>query len=265
MTERGRNPLSSTKTPIAISIDGEIGAGKTTLLELLVRGFKDLGLTAVIVSEPVNVWKDIGILQAFYDPNHSLEVQGMVAYIFQTFTFVTRVDETINVVEANPDADVFILERSVLTDRFIFMELQRVISGPMLMAMYEYWWRMWNRIMPLQPSKFIYLKPTLENCQARVAKRAREGEVNDQEADEVDTKASARGGVSAAYQARLRRVHEAYLQGMHTDEFAELPPRPFDPARDVTVVEGPLADDDFSRPGPAADQIIKHIIEKVLQ
>lgn len=251
-----------------VVIDGEIGAGKTTLLEHVRAALEARGLRVAVVPEPVDEWRAVGILEAFY-ADKPAELRGHVAYEFQTYTFVTRVRKTMDVVAANPAADVYLLERSVLTDRFVFMELQREMVGPLLMRMYEEWWDMWARAMPIRPTQFVYLKPTLDNCQGRVAARGRAGEVADlsvagaKPADEADRgEASARGGVSAAYQARLRRAHEAYLQGLHADEFPGMPPRPFAP-EDVVVVDGRLADDDFAAPGPAADRVAEFIAGKI--
>lgn len=253
------------KPRITVAVDGEIGAGKTTLIGHLRKALEAKGKKAVVVPEPVGEWERVGILQAFY-ADKPPELRGPVTYNFQTYTFLTRIQETQRVVAQHPDADIFLLERSVLTDRYVFMELQRDTVGPVLMEMYGKWWDMWTQLMPIRPQKIIYLKPTIENCQTRVATRAREGEVagaGGKSADETDREASARGGVSAAYQARLRRAHEAYLQGLHAEEFPGMPPRPF-ALEDVIVVGGALADQDFSAPGPAADRATAHIVEKLL-
>jgi hypothetical protein len=47
----------------------------------------------------------------------------------------------------------------------------------------------------------------------------------------------------------LPGAHEAYLQGLHPDEFPGMPLRPSAP-ENVIVVDGTLADHDFSAPGP---------------
>lgn len=249
------------KKPYVLVIDGEIGAGKTTLIAKLKAKFEKLGHKTAVIPEPVDEWKKVGILQEFYE-DKTPERRGLVAYDFQTYTFVTRVRKMIEVVEAEPDADIYILERSVLTDRFIFMELQRKMVGKRRMIMYDAWWEMWVRIVPFPPTKFVYLKPTLKNCMSRVATRARDGEVLSSEKE--DKEASARGGVSLAYQRRLRHAHESYLQGLHMDDFPDMPKRPFDIKKDVIVVEGELADADFTKAGKALDQIVAHIVKKAL-
>jgi deoxyadenosine/deoxycytidine kinase len=258
--------------PLVCCIDGAIGAGKTTLIELVRAGLCARGHNAVVVAEPVEEWKRVGILQEFYEHASSPE-PGLVAYDFQTYTFVTRVEECVRMVEQHPEATIFLLERSVLTDRFVFMELQRDLVGPRRMEMYEKWWAMWHRIMPWEPSKMVYLKPTLDKCMQRVFKRAREGEVKEeekaeeaeeQEAEDEDDSGGA--GVLGAYQARLCRAHDCYLLGQHADEFPLMPARPFKLGEDnVTVVEGPLADDDFSEPGAAQERVVAHICDSILR
>jgi len=243
------------QTAFVVTFEGEIGAGKTTLLALLVSEFAARNLKAVVIPEPVDEWEKKGILKEFY----TSENRKQSIYIFQTFVFVTRLIATIEIVEKNPDADVFLLERSVLTDRYIFVELLREEIGKDYVEMYERWWGLWNKIMPIVPERFVYLKPTLETCQARVQTRARVGEIG---AAGERSEAEGQSGVSFAYQKRLRRVHEAFLQGLHSEEFPNMPPRPFK-IEDVVVVEGPLIDDDFSC-GPAAEQIAKHTVNKLL-
>ena len=105
-----------------------------------------------------------------------------------------------------------------------------------------------------QARKVCLSEALLDNCQAR---RCEIGAV----VNKVDRKAEARGGVSNAYQARLRRAHEAFLQGHHSEEFPKIPPRL---EKDVVVVDGPLADADFSCPGPEADRTVEHVVKGLL-
>ena len=235
--------------PLVCCIDGAIGAGKTTLIELVRAGLCARGYNAVVVQEPVKEWERVGILQEFYEHGSS-PTPGLVAYDFQTYTFVTRVEECVKMAEENPTATVFLLERSVLTDRFVFMEMQRELCGPRRMEMYEKWWAMWSRIMPWEPTKMVYLKPTLDKCMERVFKRGREGEVKEDDVAEeegedgftellskpaagagledveegVEEEDDSGGdGVLGAYQARLCRAHDCYLLGQHADEFPLMP------------------------------------------
>jgi deoxyadenosine/deoxycytidine kinase len=212
------------KPPIVIALDGEIGAGKTTLIKLLASYFNSIGLKTVAVLEPVDDWKEKGILQEFYQEKIR---RDLVTYVFQTYTFVTRIEEILQAFDNNPDAQIFILERTVMTDRYVFMENQRDVveaSRVALMQMYEKWWKMWTRLMPFEITHHIYLKPSLEECMTRVNSRAREGEVVKKEA--APDKAKGVGGVSREYQAILRETHEAFLQGMHREKYPNMPETP---------------------------------------
>jgi len=181
--------------PIVVVVDGEIGAGKTTLISHLVAELqtpKFGELKVIKIGEPVDLWKSIGVLQAFY-----ADVPRM-SYEFQSFTFVTRIQETISAYEANPDADVYILERSIFSDRHLFVDMlhQDGHIDPMRMTMYDTWWKMWSRLMPFVPSGFVYLKPDIDECMSRIKARARDGE----------------DSIPASYQMRLREKHEAFLR-----------------------------------------------------
>ena len=94
------------------------------------------------------------------------------------------------------------------------MELLRDLVGPSRMEMYEAWWEMWSQVMPITPEKFVYLKPSLDSCQACVEARAQKIRVA---VNKVNCKAKARGSVSNTYQAPLRRAHEVFLQGHHAE------------------------------------------------
>ena len=261
----------TTAEPLVCVIDGAIGAGKTTLIELVRDRLESLGHNAVVVKEPVEEWKRVGILQEFYEHGSSPE-PGMVAYDFQTYTFVTRVEETIKTAEAHPEATIFLLERSPWTDRFVFMELQRDLCGPRRMEMYDRWWNMWMRVMPFAPTKIVYLKPSLQDCMGRVNRRAREGEVKKGEEEQTaqaqeEEDDTGGDGVLGAYQARLIRAHDCFLLGEHASEFPMMPERPFKPgadSEDVITVAGALADDDFSIPGEAQERILNHIVQRLV-
>lgn len=202
-----------------IVLDGEIGAGKSVALDAIADSVRDRGHRAIVVPEPVAEWEDIGILSAFYaDPARR-------AYEFQTYTFATRLQAVGKACEQAglQSGDVVIMERSPMTDRFVFMELQRELVGPMLMKMYEKWWCEWMRLLPtgLKDARWlgVYLKPTVEACMVRLCRRARVGET-----------------VPEDYQRKLRVAHEAFLQGPLLSASA---------LTEVLVLEGAVANEDF--------------------
>ena len=119
---------------VIIVIDGIIGAGKTTTIKEIEKRIEKINednkenkkykqLKVKAIYEPVELWKNIGALEYFYkDISRN-------AYSFQTFTYITRIASVIDEIYDNPDADIYILERSIWTDRYIFMELLKEIVG----------------------------------------------------------------------------------------------------------------------------------------
>lgn len=147
--------------------DGVIGAGKTTLLKLLTKHMNKMGKKTLAIYEPVDVWRRVGALDEFYKdiPGKCLE--------FQTFTFITRVKRIMNEIIENPDYDYYVLERSIWTDRYIFVELLKDDMGPIRMEMYNQWWDMWTSLMPVLPNKWILLNTSLQESIRRICIRDR--------------------------------------------------------------------------------------------
>ena len=147
--------------------DGVIGAGKTTLLKLLTKHMNKMGKKTLAIYEPVDVWRRVGALDEFYKdiPGKCLE--------FQTFTFITRVKRIMNEIIENPDYDYYVLERSIWTDRYIFVELLKDDMGPIRMEMYNQWWDMWTSLMPMIPNKWILLNTSLQESIRRICIRDR--------------------------------------------------------------------------------------------
>lgn len=244
------------KNSLVYIVEGEIAAGKTELTKAIAAELRERGLRVCLVLEPVDRWKEIGVLQKFYaDP-------GRHGYGFQTYVYATRVLGIAEAVEADPEADVYLLERSPATDQ-IFMELQRDLVDPVEMAMYYTWCSSFRRALPLDLAKarVLYLKTSLENCMDRLARRCRAGEVADK-TTAVKHDGSATGGVSIEYQARLRRAHEAFFFDAHSAEFPHMPKSPF-PRNSVIEIGPELADGNFRDAGAEREGIVKTIVRKM--
>jgi deoxyadenosine/deoxycytidine kinase len=155
-----------------IVIDAEIGAGKSTLLKVLSERLEVPGREICIITEPVELWKEIGALDDFYS-----DVKRN-AYKFQTFTFVTRVNKCLE--EFKDKNTLYIIERSIYSDKDIFVEMLYKEGNftELEYKMYLEWWHMWKKIMPFEPSAFVYLKTPLELCLKRIQERARGKEVS---------------------------------------------------------------------------------------
>ncbi len=176
--------------PVVLVVDGEIAAGKSTLTRFICRKMNERGVHTVCVKEPVETWKDVGILQAFYRD------QRKYAYKFQTYVFVTRIEEVLREFAQDPNADLYVLDRSIFTDAYVFMNMlaQNGILEDVERTMYLQWWHMWANVMPIVPSAFLYHKPSLKKCMENYYARAREGEVLDLD-----------------YQKNLRAAHELFF------------------------------------------------------
>ena len=154
-----------------IIVDGVIGAGKTTVISLIEKQINEDGkLKVKAIYEPVKLWNDTGVLQYFYKdiPKH--------CYEFQTYSFITRIESVIEELYNNQDADVYILERSIWTDKYIFLELLKDSIGELRMNMYNKWWTMWSYIMPMRVDKWVLLDTSLEESLRRINSRNRDGE-----------------------------------------------------------------------------------------
>lgn len=232
-------------------IEGEIGAGKTELAKALAERLTALGRTVCLILEPVAEWKRVGILRDFYsDPVR-------FGYAFQTYVFATRILAIANAVASQPDADIYILERSPLTD-IIFMELQRDILLPIEMEMYKTWCESWRPFCPIDFTRahVIYLRTDLQICMARVAARAREGE---QKVASAETrKDTAVGGVSIEYQERLRAAHLAYFLGWGLEQFPHMPKCPT--TSSPIQIAADDANGNFRDPGPEREAILDRVL-----
>lgn len=163
--------------PVVLVIDGPIASGKSTLLRVLKHTTFGLSTKVgdakvVFIEEPVDVWTKVGILQQFY-----AQVKEW-AYRFQTFVFVTRIEAIQRAVEAEPNADIYVLERSIFSDRFLFVDML-IDSGKMLeieRQMYLEWWRCWRHAMPFLPDGFVFLNVPATECNERKLRRNRDGE-----------------------------------------------------------------------------------------
>jgi len=195
-----------------IVIDGVISAGKTTLIRLLEEKLNREGsLKVKAIYEPVDLWNSTGALQYFYDDVPSR------AYEFQTYTYITRIARVINEIAAAPDADVYLLERSIWTDRYIFMALLKTHIGDLKCQMYDQWCDLWAYIMPMRVDKWVFLDTSLEESLKRIKVRNREAE----------------SGVSVEYQTALYNKHVEFYNELKNQ------------GRNVLVIEPNLMDDNF--------------------
>ena len=157
---------------IIISVEGNIGVGKSTFINILKSKWPD---GCEIISEPVDMWKDIvdsdgkNILQTFY------EDIPRWAYSFQNIACITRMMKMENIIR-NSTTEYIFLDRSLGTDKNVFEAMlhdQGHIT-PIEHSMYNLWCDFYHKyVRPQDNQIYIYLKASAETCVQRIKKRAR--------------------------------------------------------------------------------------------
>ena len=174
------------KTKKYIIFDGIIGAGKTTLIKLLEKNMKNNGYKVKAIYEPVDEWEISGALKLFYQ---DIEKH---CYEFQTYTFITRIKRLLDEIYDDEDIEYYLIERSIFTDKYIFVEMLKETLGITRMNMYNKWWSIWKHIMPFKPTLFVLLDTGLDESMNRINERNREGE---------------NGKIQHSYQKNLHKKH----------------------------------------------------------
>lgn len=177
---------------MVIAVDGGIGAGKTALCELLEQRLGDeIHAHIELIPEPVDIWKDSGLLSEFYKDIHG------VAYPFQTVTFSTRAIITAKTILgsllASPDTPIdtptiFISERSVATDRYVFGEMLREHFTAVQWLAYLTCYNQWQQMLctlGICTSAHIYVEPPVDMMMDRIRTRGRSGEIVSREYQEA--------------------------------------------------------------------------------
>ena len=212
-----------------IIVDGVIGAGKTTVISLIekyINSNEKLNLKVKAIYEPVKLWSDTGALQYFYK---DIEKN---CYEFQTYSYITRIQSVIDEIYKCQDADIYILERSIWTDKYIFMELLKEIVGEMRINMYNTWWEMWSYIMPMRVDKWILLDTSLEESLKRINSRNRNGET----------------AVDIGYQTRLYIKHIEFYNKLKEEN------------KPVVIIESNIMDTNFIEDSEKIEKIIDLIL-----
>jgi deoxyadenosine/deoxycytidine kinase len=222
-----------------VIIDGVIGAGKTTTIKEIEKRINKLNdmniedknynqIKIKAIYEPVDNWKSTGALEYFYKdiPKN--------AYTFQTFTYITRIASVIDEIYNCPDANIYILERSIWTDRYIFMELLKDLITDLELTMYYQWCDMWAYIMPMRVDKWVLLNTSLDESLKRINIRNRDGETS---------------GISIEYQTNLYKKHIEFYSKLKDD------------GKSVVVLESSIMDENFIDNDDKIDNIIETILD----
>ena len=159
------------RTPILISLDGNIGAGKSTLCAALQAAAPEL----TVLQEPVGDWLTLqneageSLLSLFYKDTPRW------AYTFQNCAVLTRLIATKTALEKGT-TPVIITERSVLTDRYVFADMmyKEGKMSKLEWELYLKWYDAFAKDLPIKGLIYINTSPTLSK--ERIATRGRVGE-----------------------------------------------------------------------------------------
>lgn len=158
-----------------ISVEGNIGAGKTTILDKMQQCNSDPNI--VFIREPVDLWEAIKdehgetIISKFYrDPKQ-------YAFAFQMMAFFTRHYLLRETISKNPNAKIFICERSLEADREIFAKML-YNDGMMDNIMFKIYKQCFQDSVDEEHklSAIIHINTNAVTSFERIVKRNREGE-----------------------------------------------------------------------------------------
>lgn len=169
------------KRPTIVSLEGNIGAGKSSMMQGLQNTLaltEELSKRQVIfVREPVDIWESIrdpvtgdSILKLYYAD------EKKYAFTFQIMAFITRLSLLRQTVRDHPDADVFIVERSLDADHNVFMQMlydDRLIED-VERQVYEKWFQEFEQ--EFGSTGIVYLECSPAKCSERIQYRQRQGE-----------------------------------------------------------------------------------------
>ena len=155
-----------------IFVEGNVGSGKTSALNHLAARLNSPG--TVILREPVENWRNVNghnILDLMYK---NPEKYG---FSFQCYVFISRMQQILN-----STGDIIIAERSIFTDRYVFLEslfrLGKITDAEK--EIYNTMWDFWTGIFESKLTnfsvEFLYIKCAPEKCFDHVQKRDRKEE-----------------------------------------------------------------------------------------
>lgn len=151
-----------------IYVESNIGGGKTTLLNIIHKIYPSI----TIIEEPVKKWQSIGILNAYYtNPQR-------YGYTFQTCALSTKLCRVYNISLGGTN-NTYIIERSGLADRYVFMNVMSQIHelNEVELASYDCFYndliKMSGIFSDDKKIGFIYISTSPSTCRERVIKRDR--------------------------------------------------------------------------------------------
>lgn len=194
------------RSPLIISIDGNIGSGKSSVMRYLEKNFEEYvklnkkELQICFLQEPVSIWEGIrdvedgkNAIEKFYQDNEKY------SFAFQMMAYISRLSLLKKAIAAG--YNVIFTERSMLTDRNIFAQML-YDSKKMDSIEYQIYQKWFDEFSDcIRDIKIVYIQTTPEICDRRVQKRARLGEC-----------------IPLSYLQTCHKYHETWLNNMEKIE-----------------------------------------------
>lgn len=185
--------------PYIISIEGNIGTGKSTFLENLESVMKKsdskYSNSILFLKEPVDIWESIKdeegrtILEKFY------KNKKRYSFTFQVMAYISRLTLLKRAIKENPQCKIIIIERSLIADKNIFMQML-YDDGQVEKMEYEIYNRWYDEFLEdYRVDAVIYLDSEPTVCAERINRRNRNGE----------------DGIPLAYLEKCRDYHTRWL------------------------------------------------------
>jgi deoxyadenosine/deoxycytidine kinase len=148
----------------SVAVIGNIGSGKSDLAQALAEQ-----LDWNLVQEPVEMWRECGFLQAYYDDMKAN------AFSFQCFAFITRRQHY--VAAGNADR---VYDSHIVTDpAFVRSFVAQGIMTAEQQNWYDITYAGWESVgEPCAPDLYLYLRAEPTTCHRRILSRNR-GEETD--------------------------------------------------------------------------------------
>ena len=158
-------------------LEGNIGSGKSTFIKFLKNYISKNNLNADVLLEPVVDWQNTKDKEGVSILHHYYQDQKKMAFPFQMNAFISRVDEIVSKLKETNKKILFV-ERSVLTDKNVFLQLNYDLGNisDIEYIIYNKWFDKLCSHFDIKHNGIVYLKTDFNICHERIKQRDRSGE-----------------------------------------------------------------------------------------
>ena len=158
-------------------LEGNIGSGKSTFIKFLQDYISKNNLNADVLLEPVEDWQNTKDKEGISILHHYYQDQKKMAFPFQMNAFISRVDEIVSKLKETNKKILFV-ERSVLTDKNVFLQLNCDLGNisDIEYTIYNKWFDKLCSHFDIKHNGIVYIKTDYKICHERIKQRDRSGE-----------------------------------------------------------------------------------------